>query len=94
MTEEEKVAAKTAARVKAVEAMAEWAAIHNDEDVVVISWLVIGEVMAADGRRVSWIGGNGNDPTDEEKAGLMRWQIRGLLSEVEAGIQRNEAETT
>lgn len=88
---DERAQSKTEARSRAVDAMAEWASLHYDQDVVVVSWLVIGEVMAGDGRRVTWVGGNGNDPVEEDRAGLMRWQIRGLLSEVEASIQNSEA---
>ena len=78
---------KLDARKRAVTACQDWAKAHGYDDAVVVSWLVIAEVVTPDYRGVVWLGGNGNDPEDEDKAGLQRYQIRGLMSEVEATIR-------
>lgn len=84
MTENE---AKMDARHRAVEACTDWARANGWENPVVISYMVITEVVSPDGPRgVTWVAGNGNDPNDEDRAGLKRYQIRGLLSEVEATL--------
>lgn len=78
---------KIEARHRAVEACTDYARASGWDNPVVVSYLVICEVVTVEhGRQVTWVGGNGNDPDVEDRAGLMRWQLRGLMSEVEATI--------
>lgn len=88
MTEGER---KIEARQRAAEAVADWAAAHGYENPVVTGYLVVAEIVATQGRAVVWSAGNGSEPIREDEAGLMRWQIRGLMAEVDELIREGYA---
>lgn len=91
--DDEKVRALSEARSRAVEAVADWAHTYGYENPVVTSWIVIAEVATPEyGRSVVWVAGDGGDPVGENRAGLDRWRIKGLMGEVDDQIRRNDVQ--
>lgn len=88
MTEGER---KIEARQRAAEAVADWANAHGYESPVVVSYLVVAEIVSTQGRAVVWAAGSGAEPIMEDEAGLMRWQIRGLMGEVDELIREGNS---
>ncbi len=73
-------------RKRALEAVADYARACGWESPVVTSYIIVAEMMTETGRGVIWVTGDGNEPTEDNRGGLKRWQIRGLLSEIEQSI--------
>lgn len=74
------------ARKRALEAVRDWTEARGYGSPVVTGYVLIAEILNPDGKAVVWISGDGAAPTIENEAGLMRWEIRGLLSEVESHL--------
>lgn len=79
------------ARRRAAQAVRDWAETSGYENPVVVGYVIVAELVTVGGRGVVWVTGDANEPSSEDEAGLHRWRVRGLLSEVDEQIREGNS---